>query len=91
MPAWSDYDIFKKWIDEIYLYYQDNIIKNTFLLILDKALSLCCSAIIEHLNNKIFKRIFIPGGLTRKLQPLDIVAVNKPFKDYIKKILLNMK
>ena len=81
--ALSDYDIFKKWIDEIYLDYQDNI-KNTYLLILDKAPSHCCSAIIEYLNNKNIKRIFIPGGLTRKLQPLD-VAVNKPFKDYIKK------
>ena len=81
--AWSDYDIFKKWIDEIYLYYQDNI-KNTYLLILDKAPSHCCSANIEYLNNKNIKRIFIPGGLTRKHQPLD-VAVNKPFKDHIKK------
>ena len=45
---------------------------------------------IEYLNNKNIKRIFIPGGLTRKLQPLD-VAVNKPFKDHIKKIFLNMK
>ena len=34
--AWSDYYIFKKWIDEIYLDYQDNIIKNTCLLILGK-------------------------------------------------------
>ena len=42
-------------------------------------------AILEHLNNKNIKRIFIPGGLTRKLQPLNVVAVNKPFKDYIKK------
>ena len=83
MP-WSDYDIFKKWINEIFLDYLDNIIKNTCLLILDKAPIHCCSAIIEHLNNKNIKRIFIPGGLTRKLQPLD-VAVNKPFKDHIKK------
>ena len=82
--AWSDYDIFKKWIDKIYLDYQDKVIKNTCLLILDKAPSHCCSTIIEYLNNKNIKRIFIPGGLTRKLQPLDI-AVNKPFKDHIKK------
>ena len=82
--AWSDYDIFKKWIDEIYLNYQDNIIKNTCLLILDKAPSHCCSAILEHLNNKNIKSIFIPGRLTRKLQPVD-VTVNKPFKDLIKK------
>ena len=58
--AWSDYDIFKKLIDEIYLDYQDNIIKNNCLLILDKAPSHCCSGIIEYLNNKNIKRTFIP-------------------------------
>lgn len=36
------------------------------------------------MNKNEIKRIFIPGGLTRKLQPLDI-AVNKPFKDNLKK------
>ena len=35
-----------------------------------------------HYNNNI-KRIFIPDGLTRKLEPLDI-SVNKSFKVYIK-------
>ena len=36
------------------------------------------------MNNNQIKRLFIPGGLTRKLQPLDI-AINKPFKDHLKK------
>ena len=36
------------------------------------------------MNKNEIKRIFIPGGLTRKLQPLDI-AVNQPFKDNFKK------
>lgn len=57
---------------------------------MDKAPSNYFSAIVEHFNIHKIKRIFIPGGLTRKLQPLD-VEVNKPFKDYIKKILPNIK
>ena len=36
------------------------------------------------MNEQKIKRIFIPGGLTRKLQPLDI-GINKPFKEPLRK------
>jgi hypothetical protein len=36
------------------------------------------------MNKNEIKRIFIPGGLTRKFQLFDI-AVNKPCKDCLKK------
>ena len=36
------------------------------------------------MNKNQIKRLFIPGGLTRKWQKLDIV-INKPFKDCLKK------
>ena len=36
------------------------------------------------MNKNQIKRLFIPGGLTWKLQPLNI-AINKPFKYCLKK------
>ena len=36
------------------------------------------------MNEQKIKRIFIPGGLTRKLQPLDI-GINKQFKESLRK------
>ena len=82
--AWCDNDIFIKWLKFIYLPYQNYVIKKKCLLILDKAPSHCSEETIDFMNKNEIKRIFIPGGLTRKLQPLDI-AVNKPFKDNLKK------
>ena len=36
------------------------------------------------MNKNEIKRMFIPSGLSRKMQPLDI-AINKIFKDCLKK------
>jgi hypothetical protein len=38
---------------------------------------------IKTIVNKYSKMAVIPGGLTKKLQPLDI-TVNKPFKDQLR-------
>ena len=76
-------EIFIKWLKLIFLNYQNNEAKDTCLLVLDKAPSHVNKKVIQFLNDNNIKRIFIPGGLTSKLQPLDVV-VNKPFKDYLK-------
>ena len=50
---------------------------------MDKAQSHIKSNIIDELTEKQKNFIFIPEGLTRFLQPLD-VGINKPFKDHLK-------
>ena len=54
------------------------------LLIVDKAPSHLNKKLIIFLNDNKIKRVFIPGGLTSKLLPIDVI-VNKPYKDYLKK------
>ena len=39
--SWSDYGIFKKWVDKIYLEYQEKNAKKTYLLNLDTGPSHC--------------------------------------------------
>ena len=68
----------------VYLPYQNNIIIKKCLLILDKVPSHCSEVTLDFMNKNQIKRLFIPGGLTRKWQKLDIV-INKPFKDCLKK------
>ena len=53
------------------------------LLILDKAPSHNNDQAIEKLYNNNIPFVFIPSGLTRFLQPLDI-SINKPFKDKLR-------
>lgn len=87
--AWCDNDIFINWIKDFYVPYETLIIKKTCLLILDKAPSHCSDLTLEFMNKHKIKRVFIPGGLTRKLQPLD-VAVNKSIKECKKKNSINI-
>lgn len=81
--AWCTSDIFKIWIKEIYLKYQ-NKIKSKCLLILDQAPSHKTDEIIQFMYNNNVEYKFIPAGLTSKLQPLDL-SVNKVFKNSYKK------
>ena len=50
---------------------------------MDKVPSHIKSNIIDKLTEKQKNFIFMPEGLTRFLQPLD-VGINKPFKDHLK-------
>ena len=59
------------------------------LLVLDCASSHTNEIIMDYLDKNGINYTFIPGGLTSKLQPLDI-SVNKPFKIAYKKNILNM-
>ena len=79
--GWINDFIFKKWIDNIFLDYQNNINKKC-LLLLDRAPSHITSNILDHLKNNNIECTFIPGKLTRFLQPLDI-GINKQFKSHL--------
>lgn len=75
--------IFINWHKFVFLKHQNQVAKAPCLLILDKSPNHLNEKVIEFLNDNKIKKIFIPGCLTSKLQPLDI-NVYKPFKDYFK-------
>lgn len=81
--AWCDTSIFLKWYHQVYLHYEKNVIKQKCLLILDK----CPSHFNEEVNDQFKENktyyVYIPGGLTRYLQPLDL-GINMPFKSALK-------
>ena len=88
--SWCDTNIFKFWVNNIFLYYQNFIIKKKCLLIFDKATSHINNDVIAFLKEKNIDYIIIPGGFTKYLQPLD-VAINKPFKMALKKEYLKFQ
>ena len=85
--AWSTEDIIKDWYAKVWLKYLssnelDNDEKKGYL-ILDKATSHYTNNLISLFNKGDNIISFIPGGLTRFFQPLD-VSINKPFKQALK-------
>ena len=81
--AWCNDYIYHKWLKDVFYHYEEYIIKQKCILIMDKALSHIKSNIINELTEKQKNFIFVPAGLTRFLQPLK-VGINKPFKDHLK-------
>ena len=81
--AWCNDYIFHKWLNDVFYNYEEFILKQKCILIMDKAPSHIKSNIINELIEKQKYFIYIPAGLIRFLQPLD-VGINKPFKDYLK-------
>ena len=77
-----DSQIFSSWHENIPLNYEKKINKKC-LLILDKALSHIDNDILEKFRLYKTHYVYIPGGLTRYLQPLDI-GINKVFKSVVK-------
>ena len=79
--AWCDEYIFKRWVKDVYLVYIEEQIKKKCILIMDRSPSHIYRS--KYLDKKGESYVFIPGGLTRYLQPLDI-GVNKQFKEHLK-------
>ena len=77
--SWCTNNLFKFWINKIFLYYQNNITKKPCLLIFDRATIHINTDIINYLNVNNIKYVVIPPGFTRFLQPLDL-SINKAFK-----------
>ena len=78
------------WFYHIWLAYlknPENLCDNLGYLILDKASSHITQNILDSFKSNNQYLSFVPAGLTRFIQPLDVV-VNKPFKDSLRKVYL---
>ena len=85
--AWATDNIIKVWFYHIWLKYlknPENLCDNLGYLILDKATSHITQNILDTFKSNNQFLSFIPAGLTRFIQPLDVV-VNKPYKDSLRK------
>lgn len=80
--SWVTAKLFCDWYEKVFLKNEKKIGKKC-LLIFDKASSHINEEILEKLKKNDTHYVFIPGGLTRYLQPLDI-GVNKILKNAIK-------
>ena len=85
--AWATDSIIKVWFNNIWLEYlrkAENLCENVGYIILDRATSHQTPEILDTFKTQDKFVTFIPPGLTRFIQPLDVV-VNKPFKDHLRK------
>ena len=79
-PSERSVNIVIQMYEKLILPYEKFVIKKQCLLILDKSPSHFNRDVIEILNEYKTNYVFIPGGLTRYLQPLDI-SVNRSFQE----------
>ena len=80
---WAMDTIIKEWLYKIWIKYikeEENLCDNIGYLILDKATSDIAPNVLEIFKNNFQYLSFIPLGLTRFIQSLEL-AINKPFKD----------
>ena len=85
--SWCTQELFIKWLKLVYRPYEFNQGKKC-LLILDHTPSHDNNNSIEFMEKNGIENCFIPEGLTRLTQPLDI-SINGPFKTYYKNCYTN--
>jgi hypothetical protein len=80
--GWINQDIMKVWVEKVWRKRKQSFFNPKSLLIMDS-----CRAHItddtKRLVSKYSKLAIIPGGLTKKIQPLDL-SVNKSFKSKLR-------
>ena len=81
--GWMNSDVMKIWVDKCFKARPGGFFSAKSLLIADAMTAHKDQNVQSHLNQNGAHIAIIPGGLTSKLQPLDI-AVNKPFKQFIR-------
>ena len=80
--SWRTYVIFNNWMRDIYKKYEINNRRKSIFILVHTPLKENPNT-IEFIKNKGIEYAFVPQGLIRKAQPLDI-SVNGPFKSYYK-------
>jgi hypothetical protein len=86
--AWMTRQLMMDWMDTVLFPYTETIGPQNICLLLDSFRVHQEAEIISRLTTAGIETIFIPGGLTADLQPLD-VGVNAPFKHYIRENSVN--
>lgn len=81
--GWVDEPMMKIWISEVWAKRPGSFFKPKSMLILDSARAHITDSVKEVLS-KNSKLAVIPGGLTSKVQPLDL-CVNRSFKNMLRK------
>lgn len=81
--GWMNEEVMKDWVDKCYRTRPGGLFSQKSLLIFDAMAAHKQSTVQKHINNTGAHIAVIPGGLTCKLQPLDI-AVNHPFKCFVR-------
>uniref|UniRef100_K7GBW1 HTH CENPB-type domain-containing protein n=1 Tax=Pelodiscus sinensis TaxID=13735 RepID=K7GBW1_PELSI len=80
--GWMNTEVMKTWTDSCFCARKGGFFKPKSLLLLDALAAHKETSVQKHINTMGTPIAVIPGGLTCKLQPLD-VAVSHPFKCFI--------
>lgn len=83
--GWMNEELMQDWIDTVWGKRPGALLRLPSLLVLDSFKGHLVESVKEKLCDMRTHLAVIPGGLTSVLQPLD-VSVNKPFKDYVRKM-----
>ena len=81
--GWMDEAGMKLWVRKIWGHRPGGLMKKKSLLVLDTFKAHATESVKDRLAGENSDFVFIPGGLTNQLQPLD-VSINKPFKDKVR-------
>lgn len=81
--GWMNTDVMGIWTDKCFRTRQGGFFKKKSLLVFDAMTAHKESSVQKKINAAGAHIAVIPGGLTCKLQPLD-VAVNRPFKTFVR-------
>lgn len=88
--VWASEDLFYEWLTKVWFRSNANIKPSAnILLVMDRATIHFSERIKDLFAKNKSKYVLIPPGATKYLQPLDI-AINKPFKDNMRKKILNL-
>lgn len=81
--GWMNKNVMIKWLDEVWRKRKDAFFNPKGLLILDSMKAHLDDDVKKYATKVKASLAVIPGGLTKKLQPLDI-SVNRSFKNHIR-------
>jgi hypothetical protein len=80
--GWMNQEMFSEWLDEVWRRRKNSFFNTKSLLIYDSARAHITED-VKNLVKRYSQIAVIPGGLTKKLQPLDL-TVNKSFKSKLR-------
>lgn len=83
---WSTEETMLEFLDAVIIPYVERKCKELKMSLDQPALAICdvstahrCDSVLQKLTTNNIRQVFIPGGCTAELQPLDL-SVNEPFK-----------